>query len=202
MDIKLKIYSDYLCPWCYVGQGVVDQLKLEYDVSVEWSPYLLRPDMPPEGMEIDPYIRERMTESRQRLEEMAHTAGMEMVFSEHISNSRRALEATEYAKEHGKGEEFHGAVFHKLYGEGKDISKWDILRDSAQEVGLDADDMLHEIESDKYVAVLEEQLAKTTAIGITGVPTYILNDKYKIVGAQPLEAFKDVIARLESETKK
>ena len=199
MDIKLKIYSDYLCPWCYVGQGVVDQLKSEYDVTVEWSPYLLRPDMPAEGMELDASIKDHMAQSRQRLEQMAHTAGMEMVFSEHISNSRRALEATEYAKEQSKGEEFHGAVFHKLYGEGQDISNWDVLRAAAQEVGLNAGDMEREIESGKYVAVLEEQLAKTLSVGITGVPTYIINDKYSIVGAQPYEVFKDVIVRLESE---
>ena len=202
MHIKLMIYSDYLCPWCYVGQAVVDKLKREYDVSVEWKPYLLRPDMPPEGMELSPSMRDKMTETRQRLEQMAHAAGMEIVFSEHISNSRRALEATEYAKSQGMGEEFHRAVFHKLYGEGQDISQWDVLRAAAGEVGLNADSMQSEIESGKYSAYLEAQLAKTLSLGITGVPTYILNDTHRIVGAQPYEAFKETIDRLESGKKK
>ncbi len=202
MHIKLLIYSDYLCPWCYVGQDAVEQLKREHDVSVEWKPFLLRPDMPPEGMELSQSMREHMTETRQRLEQMAHAAGMEMVFPEHIPNSRRALEATEYAKGQGKGEEFHGAVFQKLYGEGQDIGRWDVLRSAAREVGLDADVMQREIESGTYTADLEAQIAEKFSLGITGVPTYIINDEYSIVGAQPYEAFKDAIARIELENKK
>jgi predicted DsbA family dithiol-disulfide isomerase len=178
---------------------VVERLKSEYDVVVEWKPFFLHPEMPPEGMELPAAIRARMAGTHERLLQMAHAAGMEMVFSEHIPNSRRALEATEYARAQGKGLEFHRVVFGKFYGEGQDISRWEVLRAAAQEVGLDADAMQHETESGSFTAGFDAQIEEAYSLGITGVPTYILNDKYAIVGAQPYEVFKRAIARLEKE---
>jgi predicted DsbA family dithiol-disulfide isomerase len=178
---------------------VVERLKSEYDVTVEWKPFFLRPDMPPEGIELSHNFLARMASTHDRLQQMAHAAGMEMVFSERLPNSRRALEATEYARAHGKGEEFHRVVFKKFYGEGQDIGQWDVLRAAAQEVGLDADAMQRETEGGRYTSGLDAQIEEAYSLGIDGVPTYILNDRYAFVGAQPYEVFKRAIARLEVE---
>jgi len=179
---------------------VVEKLKSEYDVKTEWRPFLLRPDMPPEGMELPQYIRARRASTGERLRQMAQAAGVEMVFAEHIPNSRMALEASEYARERGRHEEFHKIVFRKFFGEGQDISKWEVLRWAAEEAGLDPDEMQRETEAGKYRPAVEAQAAEAYALGISGVPTYILNDRYAIVGAQPYEAFKEAMAQLAAES--
>jgi len=199
MTIKLTIYSDYICPWCYVGQGVVERLKTEYPLEVDWRPFYLRPDTPPEGMDLPPHILERAAASTARLQHTARSYGMDFVHVQRFFNTRRAHEATEYAREQSKGEQFHWAVFHKVYGLGQDISTWEVLRAAATETGLDAEAMQHAVESGKYTALVQDQIAQAQALGITGVPMYILNNRYAIVGSQPYEVFKQAIARLEAE---
>ena len=92
-------------------------------------------------MELPDHIKSRMAETNVRLKQMANAAGLEMVFATRIPNTRIAHEATEYARQKGKGFEFHHVVFEKFYGYGEDISKWDVLRDAALQVGLDAEEM-------------------------------------------------------------
>jgi predicted DsbA family dithiol-disulfide isomerase len=130
---------------------------------------------------------------------MAQEAGMEMVTPEVIPNSRRALEASEYAREQGQHEPFHTAVFDKLYREGQDISRWEVLRAAAEEVNLDPDAVQRETETGKYRAAVDDQIAQARALGITGVPTYIFDNRYAVVGAQPYEVFQQAMAELASE---
>ena len=194
---KLTIFSDYICPWCYVGQGVVEKLKAEYPIDLEWRPFYLYQDVPPEGMDIPDYVKQaREAGSEDRLSQIANSNGMPFVSTKRIYNSRLAHEATEYAREHGKANEFHQVVFRKVYAEGLDISQWDILRAAAQEVGLDADEMQSEVEGGKYTAEVAGQVEQAYAVGVTGVPTYVINNRYAIVGAQPYEAFKNALVRI------
>ena len=79
MDFKLTIFSDYMCPWCYVGQGVVERLKTEYPVEVDWQPFYLRPDTPPEGMDLPAYILEKVATTTNRLRNTANSYGMNFV---------------------------------------------------------------------------------------------------------------------------
>jgi predicted DsbA family dithiol-disulfide isomerase len=93
--------------------------------------------------------------------------------------------------------EFHKVVFRKVYADGQDISKWDVLRSAAaEEVGLDADDMQTVVDGGKYTAQVAEQVRWAQQIGVSGVPTYVINDRYAIVGAQPYEAFKNALAQI------
>jgi predicted DsbA family dithiol-disulfide isomerase len=182
---------------------VVDLLKAEYKVDVEWRPYYLRPDTPPEGMDLPEYIlRARASGADERLQSMANHYGMDFNSPDRIYNTRLAHEATEYANEHGKGLEFHRAVFRKVYAEGLDIGKWDVLRAAAEEVGLDADDMQREVESEKYKNSVVDQVRWAQQIGVTGVPTYVINDRYAIVGAQPYEVFKRALGEILKENGK
>jgi predicted DsbA family dithiol-disulfide isomerase len=176
---------------------VVDLLKAEHKVDVDWRPYYLRPDTPPEGMDLPDYIlKARTNGSDERLRSMANMHGMDFKSTERIYNTRLAHEATEYAREHGKVNEFHKVVFRKVYADGFDISKWDVLRSAAEEVGLDANDMQAVVDSGKYTAQVAEQVRWAQQIGVTGVPTYVINDRYAIVGAQPYEAFKNALAQI------
>ncbi len=176
---------------------MVEKLKEEYKVDVEWRPYYLRPDTPPEGMPLPDYIlNARNSGSEDRLKQMANMHGLEFVSVERIINTRLAHEATEYARQHGKVNEFHRVVFRKVYGEGVDISKWDVLRAAAEEVGLDGADMQQVVESGTYTAEVAAQVENAQQIGVTGVPTYVINDRYAVVGAQPYEVFKRALTQI------
>ena len=180
---------------------MVDQLKAEHNVDVEWRPYYLRPDTPPEGLDLPDYIlKARANGSEERLQSMAAMHGMAFRSTERIYNTRIAHEATEYAREHGKVEEFHKVVFRQVYADGLDISKWDVLRAAAEEVGLDGADMQTVVDSGKYTAHVAEQVRWAQQIGVSGVPTYVINDRYAIVGAQPYEAFKNALEQIKKKS--
>ena len=170
-------------------------------MEVELRAFELHPEIPPEGMRLSPQARARFAGMSERLEQMAREAGLEMVTPEVVPNSRRALEASEYARAQGRHEAFHTTVFNRLYRKGRDIGQWEILRTAAEEVDLDPDAMQRETEAGKYRAAVDEQIAEARALGITGVPTYIFVDRYAIVGAQPYEVFQQTMERLADETK-
>ena len=166
-------------------------------MELEWRPFYLHPDTPLEGLELPDYIkRARANGSEERLASIAKSYGMEFKSAERIYNTRIAHEATEYAREHGKGIEFHKIVFRKVYAEGQDISQWDVLRSAAQEAGLDGDAMQRDVESEKYTTNVAEQVRQAYQIGVTGVPTYVINDRYAVVGAQPYEVFKNALEQI------
>jgi predicted DsbA family dithiol-disulfide isomerase len=198
--LKLTVYSDYVCPWCYVGQGAVEKLTQAYAVELTWRPFYLRPDTPPEGTELPANVKAHMAETNEHLKQLANAAGLEMVLPDRIPNTRIAHEATEYANQKGKGLEFHRAVFDRYYGRGEDVSQWMVLRAVALEVGLDADEMQREVESGKFTQIVNDQVNEAVQIGIDCVPTYILNDRYEIVGAQPYEKFAGAVEQIEKET--
>jgi predicted DsbA family dithiol-disulfide isomerase len=176
---------------------VVERLKAEHRVDVEWRPFYLRPDTPPEGMELPEYIRRaRANGSEERLRGLALAHGMEFRSTERIYNTRLAHEATEYAREHGRGIEFHKVIFRKVYAEGVDPSQWDTLRSAAEEVGLNPDEMQRDVESEMYTAKVADQVRWAYQIGVTGVPTYVINDRYAIVGAQPYEVFNNALEEI------
>ena len=179
---------------------MVEKLKEEHNVEVEWRPFYLYFDTPPDGRELPDYIRQkRALGSEQRLQEIANSYGMKFRSTERIYNTRLAHEATEYARERGKGNEYHKVIFRKVYAEGQDPSQWDVLRAAAEEVGLDADEMQHEVESEKYTAHVADQVRWAYQIGVTGVPTYVINNRYAIIGAQPYEVFEDALAQVANQ---
>ena len=197
--LKLTIYSDYVCPWCYAGQCAVQKLSQNYPLEVTWMPFYLRPDTPPEGMELPSHVKAHMKGMQTHLAQKANAAGLRMIFPDRIPNTRIAHEATEYARQKGKANEFHQAVFDCYYGQGEDISRWEVLQQAAKEIGLDADEMREEVEQGKFTALVSEQVRQAAELGIDGVPTYILNDRYAIVGAQPYEVFEQALKQLISE---
>jgi predicted DsbA family dithiol-disulfide isomerase len=179
---------------------VVERLKAEHNVEVEWHPFYLYFDVPLEGRELPEHVkRARAQGSEERLRQIAASYGMEFVSTKRIHNTRLAHEATEYAREQGKGNEFHKVVFRKVYAEGQDPSQWDVLRSTAQEVGLEADEMQREVENEKYMATVVDKVRWAYQIGVTGVPTYVINNRYAIVGAQPYEVFKDALEQIMNQ---
>jgi len=176
---------------------VVEKLKADYDIELEWRPFYLYWDTPPEGRDIPERVTQaRAKGSEARLRKIANLYGMKFESTKRIYNTRLAHEATEFAREHGRANEFHRVLFRKVYADGLDISQWKVLGDAAQEVGLDAEEMQRKVESGKYAAEVEAQVQKAYQIGVSGVPTYVINNRYAVVGAQPYEVFKNALARI------
>ncbi len=179
---------------------MVERLKEEYQIEVEWRPFYLRPDTPPEGMDLPEYIqRSRANGSEERLKQIADVYGMEFVSTKRIYNTRIAHEATEFAREQGKANEFHRVVFRKVYAEGEDPSDWEVLRSAATEAGLDGEAMQQAVEAGTYTENVAEQVQFAYQIGVSGVPTYVINGRYAVVGAQPYETFVRVIEKLKAD---
>ena len=169
-------------------------------MDVEWRPFYLYFDTPPEGRELPEHVkRARANGSEGRLKAIADLYGMKFVSTKRIYNTRLAHEATEYAREHGKGDEFHKVIFRKVYAEEQDPSQWDVLRSTAEEVDLNADEMQQEVEAEKYTANVADKVRWAYQIGVTGVPTYVINNRYAIVGAQPYEVFKGALQQIMNQ---
>jgi predicted DsbA family dithiol-disulfide isomerase len=182
---------------------VVEKLRKDYEMEVEWRPFYLYWDTPPEGRELPEHVkRARAAGSEERLSSLAASYGMKFMSTKRIYNTRRAHEATEYARDHGRHVEFHRIVFRQVYADGLDISQWDVLRAAAAEAGLDADDMQREVEAGKYTTNVEQQVEQAYRMGVSGVPTSVINNRYAVVGAQPYDVFKRALEQVVGAQRK
>ena len=122
-----------------------------------------------------------------------------VVFGTHtlLSNSRLALMASEYARDLGKYDSFHENMFHAYFSEGLDIGNPDVIADVAGKSGLDEKETLSAVRDDRYASRLNETRKEATLIGLTGVPLFVIENKYKIVGAQPIETFRDLLDKIK-----
>jgi predicted DsbA family dithiol-disulfide isomerase len=114
-----------------------------------------------------------------------------------LSNSRLALEASEYARDMWKYEQFHEQVFHAYFTEIIDIGNIEKICDIAARCDLDVIDMVNVLKNRRYKLRLNEAKQEGIEIKLTGVPTFIINGKHKIVGAQPAEVFTDILHKSE-----
>ncbi len=160
----------------------------------------IHPEIPPEGLQWPEHLRARFGGMSDALQEQAHLAGLEIVIPEIIPNSRQALEASEYAREQDKHEAFHKVVFRKFYGEGQDLSSWTMLQEASEEVGLDGHAMQERTENGDFAGLVDAHKAELIALGATGVPLYIFDHKYAIVGLRPYAAFQEVMDHVKAES--
>lgn len=166
----------------------------------EWVAYQLRPEMPLEGMpmsKIFPGVD--LTKRYESLSRAGSPYGIAFKEVSRASNSRLALEASEYARDKGHFDSFHGRVFRAYFVENRNIGDLDVILDLAVQDGLDSDDLLLALETKKYPARLEEARQEAHQYEVTAVPTFIINGKHKIVGAQPIEAFKEKLRIIQAE---
>jgi predicted DsbA family dithiol-disulfide isomerase len=174
----------------------VEKLKKEYDVQVDWRPFFLRPETPPEGLPLPAYVRERMKDPNNPLKQRAAAAGLKMVEREIIPSTRRAHQAAEFARDAGKLEPFHAALLRRYWSEGQDLWQWDTLQGAAQEAGLDPEAMQQAVEAGRYAQVVEEAVREAQTLGVRAVPTFLLGDRFALQGAQEYTVFKQAMDRL------
>ena len=113
-----------------------------------------------------------------------------------LSNSRLALEASEYARDKGKYERFHENMFLGYFTEARDIGSVEVISAIAARYDLDVDDMMDALEDGRYRPRLVQARKEGEKINLTGVPTFIINEKFKIVGAQPMQVFQETFGRI------
>ena len=126
----------------------------------------------------------------EHLRTMGAQFGITFVDRPFLSNSRLALQAAEFSREQGKFPAFHVAVFAAYFSQGLDIGEPGVIGQIARDIGLDEEKMRKAIESGKYLPRLEEMKEDAARHGVTGVPSFFINEKKNIIGAQPLDVFR------------
>jgi len=114
-----------------------------------------------------------------------------------LSNSRSALMAAEYARDLGRYDTFHENMFHAYFTSGLDIGNPDVIADIARESGLNEKATLSAVRDGRYLSRLDEARDQGQLLGLTGIPLFIVENKYQIVGAQPMEAFRDLLDKMK-----
>ena len=173
-------------------------MKKEYTIDDKWLSYELHPETPPTGMLLSERFRGYDLSSfyeqlRVRGKEVGVVFGNQKV----LSNSRLALMASEFARDHGCYDSFHQNIFHAYFTECLDIGKADVIVDSAVKSGLDKKETISAIRNGRYASRLNEARKEGQLIGLTGVPLFIIENKHKIVGAQPIETFRNLLDKIK-----
>jgi len=169
-------------------------LEEEYDLEVEWLGLEIHPETPKEGV----ILSERF--SKPNLEHMLHNLNRSgaiygISFGELalMPNSHNALEAAEFARAHGKGKEYHSLLMEAYFRDLKNIGSLEILGELGEALGLNKDELITSVKNRDYKNDLDNSTKYAHSMGINSTPTFIINNKHSIVGAQPIEEFRKLI---------
>lgn len=210
--IHIDLVSDVACPWCAIGFRRFEQaratLEGELEVRLTWQPFELNPDMPPEGEPIldhlcRKYGQDETTVNRTQTEiiELAEGLGL---------NFRRARERRAYntfdthrvlarAAEQGRETALNLALFDAYFGEARNPADPAVLREAAESVGLDGDDVEAILASDRYSDAVRQAQKRFTDAGVHAVPGFVLEGRYLISGAQSPETLAEAFRQVASE---
>ena len=203
----LDILSDPICPWCYIGKAKLDAaLREAPDVALDihWRCYRLNPDMPEGGMGRADYLNRKFggPEGARgvygRIEQAVRDAGLPLDFSK-ITRTPNTLDAhrlIRWARTTGKQEAVVDALFAGYFVNGIDIGDRDALIAIGVEQGMDEDLLRRLYAEDADRALLENEDALAREMGVTGVPCFVIEETYALVGAQETATWRDVLARL------
>lgn len=203
--IRVDIWSDIACPWCYVGKhrfeaGVAAFQANNPDVAfeVESHSFELAPDTPLDfvGNEIDFLVkhkgmpRESVEGMLGQMTGLGEDEGITFNFGDiqHV-NTARAHRALHFAKENGLQHELLERLFRAYFTDGENLSDVDVIARLASEVGLDADGVRAALNDEAYAEKVEADITRARMLGANGVPFFLINQKYGISGAQAADAF-------------
>ncbi len=213
--IRIDVWSDVACPWCYIGKRNLETglaAASEGDdvplVEVTFHSYELSPDTPAdyEGTEID-YLTERKGMPAAQVQQMlahvtgvASAAGLDYHFETvRPANTVKAHELLHFAKEQGRQHELKERLLAAHFVEGRHVGLIDELVELAVEAGLDADAAREALESERYLDAVRADQSQAAAYGINGVPFFVIDGKYGVSGAQPPEAFTQIVRQVWPE---
>ena len=208
--LSIEIYSDVVCPWCYVGkrrlEQALDAIPGGNSAQVIWRPFQLNPTMPKAGLDRRVYLEAKfggpgqMKAIQDRVAAAGLTVGLDFAFDrmERTPNTLDAHKLIWLARQEGQQDEVVEALFYGYFTEGRDIGQADTLLSIAIEVGLDRDGVARGLDSEEVLKAVRLEEARGHQLGIGGVPYFILNGRATLSGAQPVETFISKLAQAGS----
>lgn len=191
MTVKVKVYSDYVCPFCFIVEKPLEEAIKGKDVEVEWMPFELRPQpeetLRPEGE----YLQNTWQSS---VYPVADKYGVNIVLPDVSPQpyTHLAFEGYQYAKEQGKGNQYNHRMFQAFFEESKDIGDVDVLTQLAQEIGLDADQYKQALIDRTYKDAHQTALKHATEANIKAVPTMVIGDTV-LSGVRDKETIEETV---------
>lgn len=206
---RLDIFSDPVCPWCMIGKAHLDRALAgsdDHPFFIEWHPFQLNPDMPVAGMDRRVYLEEkfgskaRAAEISARVEEAALAAGIRIDFAAiaRIPNTLDAHRLIHWAGLDGRQPAVVAALFAAYWQQGRDIGAAETLAEIAAECGLDAQMIARLLASDADIEAVRARDGHARARGVQAVPTWLIDNRYVVAGAQPAELWTQVLAELRA----
>jgi predicted DsbA family dithiol-disulfide isomerase len=187
--IPVTVFSDYVCPFCYVGTRRLIRLAEQVDLAITWKGVEIHPDTPPDGMPLEdlgypPDLWDRMM---MHLGNLAAEEGIRLAERRFTTNSHRALLLAEAARDRGPDTfvAVHEGLFHAFFTQGLNIARVDVLRPIATAAGMDDAAFERALIEPDYEARLKANLEAARAHGIRGVPAFVFGDRL-VSGAVPL----------------
>jgi predicted DsbA family dithiol-disulfide isomerase len=205
-SMKIEIWSDVACPWCYIGKRRFETALAQFphrdSVDIEWKSYQLDPSIPGhyDGTELD-YLSKRKGMAPGQVKQMfAHVTetakgeGLDYHFDKVVvANSFTAHRLIHLAAAHGRQDAAKERLLSDHFEHGADIGNQEYLTELGAALELPAAEVAELFTTDKYSDAVNEDINEARAIGVTGVPFFVIDRKYGISGAQPAELFSEAL---------
>lgn len=202
--MRLEIWSDPVCPWCFIGKARLERAlesRPGHPFVISWQPYLLNPDMPREGMARDDYMALKFGDAEGILNayrpviEAAEETGLalDLPAITHMPNTLDAQRLVHWAGLEGRQNAIVTALFRAFFQQGRDIGDLATLTEIAASTGMDRTMTERLLASEADLDLIREGARAARARGIQGVPCFILDGQYAISGAQPVSLWQEVI---------
>ena len=208
--LKIDIVSDVSCPWCIIGykalNNAIESLSLQGQIEVNWKPFELNPQMPPEGQDISEHLHQKYgataelsAHNRAGMIARGKEVGFEFSFRDRgrIYNTFDAHRLLYWAQKFNKQTELKLALFDLYFTNGGNPSNKTDLLAAVKQVGLKSDTADKILASNKYAEEVRQEQADARNLGIHSVPTFIINDKYMISGGQPESVFRGFLESID-----
>lgn len=188
--ITLEVFSDYVCPWCYLGDNRVKQIRDTFDVDIKLVHFPLHPETPAEGrllMDLFNCGQAEIDAKNARMQSMMAAEGLPFTDRTHTYNSRLAQEVGAWAETQDGGDAIHDKFFEAYFVDRRNVGDTDVILDVVKAAGLDVDAARDVVENRTFKDAIDADWAKSHQYGVTGVPTFVSGGQ-GMVGAQPYEA--------------
>jgi predicted DsbA family dithiol-disulfide isomerase len=208
--MTIDVYADIACPWCYVGRARLKQAldqRPRLDVTLQWRPFQLQPDMPPEGRDFRTVLEQkfgswnRAQQMFDRIRKMGGEEGLTFDFDaiDVAPNTADAHRLVLWAQEQDASDAMATALFRAYFSEGRNVSDRGGLVACANDVGLDAEAARTLLSGDEYADEVRASQQQAQRQGITGVPCYVFGQKQAVMGAQPVEVLTEALENAATE---
>lgn len=193
--IRIKMFSDYMCAWCYLADTMLSGLKDKYEFEVEHIGFELHEGTPENGEDMN--INHPGTpQTISYINQIGAPFGLRLCELPILANTKKALIVGEYAKATGKGEAYVHAMWKAYMVDGKNISMLPEIEHAALTVGIEPQEVANALRDPQYGDNLRRNMEAGRTYGVNSVPTFIVNDEYKLTGAQKPEVFQKVFEEI------